>query len=271
MRLAWWSHARVPRHGSDAAPSDPGVEHQGVPLVVRALRDSSQQLQVQVAHGVGVLPCQPMERAVAQHDSARTVRSGFVPVVLENLLQRTGAGAQGPAGVPAIRSSVSPAGSPVRVDSSIAVDQQLAGEVVAAFGNGDRDLAGRSAVELGRASRPGPVRPVSRLNSTVSRPSSASRSRWKAAVLRGEPQRLGGLVPADRCIAAGDVLEQGPADRLVQRADGRHPIRQRPLLHTHTVKYKTLDERSREPSNVTRQSSFREESAHDQPSPDPTT
>src|SRR5919106_4831848 len=72
---------------SDAAPSNPRVEHQGVVAVVRALRDPTQKLQVQVANGVGVLPCQPMERAVAQNERAVIVRSGFVPMVLERLLQ----------------------------------------------------------------------------------------------------------------------------------------------------------------------------------------
>src|SRR5829696_8966338 len=39
------------------------------------------------------------------------------------------------------------------------------------------------------------------------------------------------------------MVEQGAADRLVQRADRRHPVRQRPLLHTHTLTLKTLDAR----------------------------
>src|SRR5829696_337968 len=41
------------------------------------------------------------------------------------------------------------------------------------------------------------------------------------------------------------MVEQGAADRLVQRADRRHPVRQRPLLHTHTLTLKTLDARVR--------------------------
>src|SRR5215204_3588940 len=136
--------------------------------------------------------------------------------------------------------------------------QDLGSEVVATFGNGDRNLAGRSAVELGGASRarPGPAgEPLElhRQQALVGKPvqvECGSGSR--------EPQRLGGLVSADRCVAVRDVLEQVPPDRLVQRADGRHPIRQRPMLHGHIVKQKSLDERTRAESNAG-EGNFREE------------
>jgi hypothetical protein len=47
------------RYGPDAAPVDPGIEHHGVAQFVRALRGTSQQLEVDTADDLGVLLREP--------------------------------------------------------------------------------------------------------------------------------------------------------------------------------------------------------------------
>ena len=80
--------------------------------------------------------------------------------------------------------------------------QQLAGQVVAAFGQRDRDRRTPPAGRASPAGRPGTGAPAAAArNCTSSSPSSTSRSRWKAAVARGTPVAA---AASSRLTGAGD-------------------------------------------------------------------
>ena len=57
----------------------------------------------------------------------------------------------------------------------------------------------------------------------------------------GQSERLRDVIPADRRVTAGHVVQQSTADRLIQSTDRRYPVRQRPLLHATTLTLRTLD------------------------------
>jgi hypothetical protein len=75
------------RYGPDAAPVDPGIEHHGVAQFVRALRGTSQQLEVDMADDLGVLLLEPMKQAVADDQTTVAIRAGLVSLVLQKLLE----------------------------------------------------------------------------------------------------------------------------------------------------------------------------------------
>jgi hypothetical protein len=143
---------------TDAAPSSSGIEDHRVLPVACPLRGGAQQVQVELAHDLAVLPGESMERAVAEHEPAAGVGAGFEPLVLQDPLKRPAASGQRPTGLLSgalqrLRHRL--AGARRLLDRG---QQQIAGEVVPAFRDGDRDLAGCLGVELRRppGPRPGP-------------------------------------------------------------------------------------------------------------------
>jgi hypothetical protein len=97
--------------------------------------------------------------------------------------------------------------------------QDVRGEVVAPFRQGDRELAGGPAVELRGAARaragPAAEPPELRLQqSFVAQPVQV-----ELGGVHGHVDRGGGGLPADRVRLGGHVLVKGPAHRVGERPD----------------------------------------------------
>jgi hypothetical protein len=204
------------------------------------LRGGAQQVQVELAHDLAVLPGESMERAVAEHEPAAGVGAGFEPLVLQDPLKRPAASGQCPTGLLSgalqrLRHRL--AGARRLLDRG---QQQIAGEVVPAFRDGDRDLAGCLGVELRRPPGPRPGPPGEPPELHRQQPRLGEPVKVEDGGTARQSERLRDVVPADRRVTAGHVVQQSTADRLVQSTDRRYPVRQRPL-HATTLTLRTLD------------------------------
>ena len=181
---------------------------------------------VEAADERGVLPGQRVERAVREHERAaldpglkaldgqglaqpRELRSGDararaepVPLVVSGLAESVGE----------LGSLAGPLNRP---------GQDVRGEVIAPFRQGDRELATGPAVELRGAARagtgPAAEPPELRLQqSFVAQPVQV-----ELGGVHGHADRGGGGLPPDRVRLGGHVLVKGAAHRIGERPDAR--------------------------------------------------
>ena len=207
------------RQDRHAAPAGAGVEDDRV-LVVRSPPRLPQQFEVEVADGVRVPLRQPVERAVARAGcrragpgAARTRES------LDTSSKRARLRAEFPAGVPCqahqrVACGLTPARAAPRRPRPAARRRGRSG----ARGRRPRPRRGSA----GTAWTVGPprarVRPVRRRNSTASRPSSASRSRWNAVARRDRPSAWAASSRLTGALAAASPGRAGPAGAGSSRA-----------------------------------------------------
>ena len=172
-----------------------------------------------MAHDVRVPAGQPVERAVGEDGRAVGVRGRGSYPWSRTTSSSVPACRRAPGPPPARGAAARRGRAPLARAVLDRTSQELAGEVVVALRNGDRDLVVARRYSLAGRPAPGPLRPVRRRNSTVSRPASASRSRWNAVARRDRPSACAASSRLTAAPRRGHEVEQGPPGRVVQGAD----------------------------------------------------